>query len=63
MHNPDLSIVVPLYNEEDSVELLHKRISDAMRGTSIDYEILFVDDGSRDRTLERASALAKADPR
>jgi len=63
MHNPDLSIVVPLYNEEDSVELLHKRISDAMRGTSIDYEILFVDDGSRDRTLERASGLAKADPR
>jgi glycosyltransferase involved in cell wall biosynthesis len=63
VQNPDLSIVVPLYNEEDSVELLHKRISDAMLGTSIDYEILFVDDGSRDRTLERAGVLAKADPR
>jgi glycosyltransferase involved in cell wall biosynthesis len=63
MRNPDLSIVVPLYNEEDSVELLHTRISDAMRGTPIDYEILFVDDGSRDRTLERASALAREDSR
>lgn len=63
MHKPELSVVVPLYNEEDSVELLHSRISDAMRGTSIDYEILFVDDGSRDRTLQRASALTKEDPR
>jgi glycosyltransferase involved in cell wall biosynthesis len=62
MQNPELSIVVPLYNEEESVELLHERISDAMRGTSIDYEILFVDDGSRDRTLERASALTQKDP-
>ena len=59
----DLSVVVPLYNEEDSIELLHRRISDALRDTELDYEILFVDDGSRDRTMECASALAKQDPR
>jgi len=62
MGSLDLSVVVPLYNEEESVELLHRRISDALRDTALDYEILFVDDGSRDRTLECASSLAEQDP-
>ena len=62
MSSLDLSVVVPLYNEEESVELLHRRISAALSDTGLDYEILFVDDGSRDRTLERASVLASQDP-
>ena len=57
MSNVDLSIVVPLYNEEDSVQLLHQEISDAMRGTGLNYEILFIDDGSKDRTFERAASI------
>ncbi len=63
MDSLDLSVVVPLYNEEDNVELLYRRISDALRDTGLDYEILFIDDGSRDRTLERASALVSQDSR
>jgi len=59
----DLSVVVPLFNEEDNVELLHQRISDALQDTEFDYEILFVDDGSSDRTLERAIAITDADRR
>jgi glycosyltransferase involved in cell wall biosynthesis len=59
----DLSVVVPLYNEEQSVELLYRRISDALRNSALHYEILFVDDGSQDRTLSIASSLAKADSR
>jgi glycosyltransferase involved in cell wall biosynthesis len=59
----NLSIVVPLYNEEESVELLHRRISEALQDTGLEYEILFVDDGSRDRTLEIAAAIARRDPR
>ncbi len=62
MGSLDLSVVVPLYNEEGNVELLHRKISDALRDTALEYEILFVDDGSRDRTLERASILASQDP-
>jgi glycosyltransferase involved in cell wall biosynthesis len=58
----DLSVVIPLYNEEESVDLLHRRISDAMLRTGIAYEILFVDDGSADRTLQRAAAIAGDDP-
>ena len=62
MQEPDLSIVVPLFNEEESVGLLHEKISGAMAGTDLRYEILFVDDGSRDRTLARAIALSERDP-
>jgi glycosyltransferase involved in cell wall biosynthesis len=58
----DISIVVPLFNEEDSVALLHERITEAMKTTGLDYEVLFVDDGSRDRTLEIAAGLAAEDP-
>jgi glycosyltransferase involved in cell wall biosynthesis len=58
----DISIVVPLFNEEESVALLHERITEAMKPTGLNYEILFVDDGSSDRTLEIASGLAAEDP-
>lgn len=63
MKSLDLSIVVPLFNEEDSVDLLYQRISDALRDTELNYEIIFVDDGSRDRTLERAIAITNKDLR
>jgi glycosyltransferase involved in cell wall biosynthesis len=63
MATVELSIVVPLYNEEESVDLLHGRITQAMEGTGLDYEIVFVDDGSRDTTLERAIGLTESDPR
>lgn len=62
MSEIDLSIVVPLYNEEDSVELLHRKITDALHGTGLNYEVLFIDDGSADRTLERAASITEVDP-
>jgi glycosyltransferase involved in cell wall biosynthesis len=43
-----VSIVVPLYNEEDNVTRLHGAVVDALAGHDIDYELLLVDDGSRD---------------
>jgi len=60
---PDVSVVVPLYNEEESVDALHGEISAAAAGLGVDYEVLYVDDGSRDATLERLRAIADADPR
>lgn len=59
----EVSIVVPLYNEEESVQPLYERITEAVAGMGRSYEILFVDDGSRDRTLEIAAGLAARDPR
>lgn len=59
----DLSVVVPLYNEEESVEPLYESISREIRPLGLDYEILFIDDGSRDRTFAAASDIARRDPR
>ena len=62
MARMDLSILVPLYNEEESIGHLHKAITDAVAPMGLDYEVVFVDDGSRDATLERAIELAESDP-
>lgn len=59
----DLSIIVPLYNEEESVQPLYEAITQAMRKICISYEILFVDDGSGDTTFRKARELANEDPR
>lgn len=59
----DLSVVVPLYNEEENVELLYRRICQALQDTELEYEIFLVDDGSQDHTLEIAAGLACSDPR
>ena len=58
----DLSIIVPLYNEEESVGALHAAISAAVSPLGLRYEILFVDDGSSDTTVEKAREIAAADP-
>jgi glycosyltransferase involved in cell wall biosynthesis len=59
----DLSVVVPLYNEEESVRPLYEAISQAIRPLGLDYEILFVDDGSRDGTFAAACEVAETDRR
>ena len=47
-----LSVVVPLFNEEESVELLYRTIVAALESFSGRYEIVFVDDGSSDKTFD-----------
>ena len=59
---PEISVVVPIYNEEDSVTPLYEAITGALAPTGRSYEILFVDDGSKDLSIPRASALAAKDP-
>ncbi len=56
--NPLLSIIVPVFNEEDSVGPLCEAIIAAVEPLGLEFEILFVDDGSRDGTLARADAEA-----
>ncbi len=47
---PDLSVVVPLFNEERVVGPLHRRLVDALDQLDLSYEIIYIDDGSRDAT-------------
>jgi glycosyltransferase involved in cell wall biosynthesis len=60
---PDLSVIVPFYNEEESIAAMHSAIVAAIEPLGIPFEMVFVDDGSRDRTLEAATAIARADER
>lgn len=58
----DLSVIVPLYNEEESLPELHDWIRRVMEANGFSYEIIFVDDGSRDRSWQIIEQLAKGDP-
>lgn len=60
---PDLSVVVPFLNEEENISRMFEAIIAALEPTDVDFEILFVDDGSTDRTLQIARELAAADGR
>ena len=63
MDEPKYSIVVPLYNEENNVLPLYSRIVDVMSGVDAPFEIVFVDDGSRDATFKILSEISTADTR
>jgi len=60
---PDLSVIVPFYNEEESIAAMHAAIVEAVEPLGIPFEMVFVDDGSRDRTLEVATGIARGDER
>lgn len=57
----ELSIIVPIYNEEESVNALHESITAAMAGSGIEYELILVDDGSSDRSFMLLKAIAAED--
>ena len=61
MSDIDISIVIPLYNEEGSVIHLYDSLTKVMKELDKRYEIIFVDDGSRDKTFEIAKNLYKKD--
>ena len=60
---PDLSVIVPFYNEEESIQRMHAAIVAAIEPIGVAFEMVFVDDGSRDGTCARAAAIAQTDPR
>ena len=61
--NPTLSIVIPAYNEEENVPLLHEAIAKVIDPASIATEIIFVDDGSKDGTWAAIEKRVAIDPR
>jgi len=58
-----LSVIVPFYNEEDNIQRMYAAIVSAVEPIGAPFEILFVDDGSKDATLRLGSEIARRDPR
>lgn len=59
----DISIVIPLLNEEENVEEAYRQVRDALSTFGMPYEIIFVDDGSRDGTISMLKGIASRDTR
>lgn len=60
---PVLSVVVPVFNEEENLLILYSRLSSVLKQTEPEYEIIFVDDGSRDGSLALLHQIADQDDR
>jgi len=61
--SPKVSVIVPFYNEQDSIAPLYEAIVRALQPLQIGFEMMFVDDGSKDQTLARANQIAQRDSR
>ncbi len=62
-HSPEISVVIPLYNEAENIPGLKDELGTVLDGLGLPYEVVIVDDGSRDDSFARLKALHEADPR
>lgn len=60
---PEISIVIPLYNEEESIQPLYEELSSVMDDLERAYEVIIIDDGSTDASFERLKAVHEQDSR
>jgi len=56
-----ISVIVPLYNEEEVITESYKRLTSVMQGMSEEYELVFINDGSRDKTAQLTADIAEKD--
>jgi glycosyltransferase involved in cell wall biosynthesis len=56
-----VSIVIPLYNEEENVVILNDKLTETLKSMGCDYEIVYVDDGSTDNTMQLLEGIQKKD--
>jgi polyisoprenyl-phosphate glycosyltransferase len=60
---PELSVVIPVYNEAENIPVLFGQLITVLEGANIDFEIVFVDDGSGDESVRRLKDLGASDKR
>ena len=58
----NLSIIVPVYNEEESLEILYREIKNALEPLNLSWELILVDDGSSDGSLNKIKQIVQTDP-
>ena len=59
---PDLSVVIPCFNEQEVIEVTYGRLTAVLQSTGTSYELIFVDDGSRDATYALLAGIHARDP-
>jgi glycosyltransferase involved in cell wall biosynthesis len=59
--NPEFSIIIPIYNEQENIHKLYDRLKSVMSGMNVSHEFVFVNDGSRDRSMILIKELAAKD--
>src|SRR5260370_17002923 len=57
----NLSVIIPVYNEEENILLLHEALSRVLEEQELSYEVIYVDDGSTDNTFARLDHLSVSD--
>ncbi|MBL7845002.1 MAG: glycosyltransferase family 2 protein [Cyclobacteriaceae bacterium] len=62
MNSPDISVVIPVFNEEESLPELSDWISRVMKAHGYSYEVLFVDDGSTDSSWKKIQSISTSNP-
>ena len=63
MLDPDISVVIPLRDEEENVVALHRELTDVLDQLGVPYEVILVDDGSADGTFEQQRMVQAGDPK
>ena len=58
----DLSLIVPVYNEEENLPLLFLAVQETMKSLNLEWEIILVDDGSKDRSWQVIRELQQGNP-
>ena len=57
-----VSVIIPVFNEADSLPLLHQALHNALDNNPKPWEVVYVDDGSNDESVEMLATLARDDP-
>lgn len=60
---PELSVVIPVFNEEDNISELYSRLSHVLEEANVNFEIVFVDDGSCDGSVKKLNEIGASDTR
>ncbi len=63
MSQPRISVVIPLYNEEEAIDELYRQLTQALEAYGEPYEVIVADDGSTDGSFEKLKAIHQRDPR
>ena len=58
----DLSVIIPIFNEEANIAILYTRINKVLEPMNITYELIFVNDGSKDTSIQLIEALSLNNP-